>query len=75
HTIGKHGPTRTVEPQMVFELAFEGIQTSPRHKSGLALRFPRIARIRADKSLHEADTIETARILLHQHRNPAGTSE
>jgi DNA ligase-1 len=70
HTIARHGPTRTVEPEMVFELAFEGIQESPRHKSGIALRFPRIARIRHDKLPDQADTIVTARQLLASHRNP-----
>jgi DNA ligase-1 len=58
------GPVRTVKPHLVFELAFEGIQRSPRHKSGVALRFPRIARWREDKPPEEADTIETVRGLL-----------
>jgi len=73
HTIAKHGPTRSVEPLMVFELAFEGIQNSPRHKSGIALRFPRIARIRDDKSPKDADTLDTARQLLHAHRSGTGS--
>lgn len=67
HTIARHGPTRTVAPTMVFELAFEGIQESTRHKSGIALRFPRIARIRSDKMANQADTLETARALLESH--------
>lgn len=64
HTTGRFGPVRTVEPQLVFELHFEGIQRSPRHKSGLAVRFPRIARWRTDKPAREADTLETVRALL-----------
>ncbi|MEO8336821.1 MAG: cisplatin damage response ATP-dependent DNA ligase, partial [bacterium] len=64
HTIEKFGPVRQVEPVQVFELAFEGIQHSPRHKSGVAVRFPRIARWRTDKPASEADTIETLRTIL-----------
>jgi DNA ligase-1 len=64
HTIEKFGPVRQVEPVQVFELAFEGIQHSPRHKSGVAVRFPRIARWRTDKPASEADTIETLRQIL-----------
>ncbi|MEO6529258.1 MAG: ATP-dependent DNA ligase [Gemmatimonadaceae bacterium] len=64
HTVEKFGPVRQVEPVQVFELAFEGIQRSPRHKSGLAVRFPRIARWRTDKPASEADTIETLRQIL-----------
>ena len=64
HTLEKFGPVRHVEPVQVFELAFEGIQKSPRHKSGVAVRFPRIARWRTDKPASEADTIETLRALL-----------
>jgi DNA ligase-1 len=64
HTVEKFGPVRQVEPVQVFELAFEGIQHSPRHKSGVAVRFPRIARWRTDKPASEADTIETLRQIL-----------
>jgi DNA ligase-1 len=64
NTLEKFGPVRTVKPELVFELAFEGIQRSTRHKSGLAVRFPRIARWRQDKPAREADTIETVRTLL-----------
>src|SRR3954453_8455746 len=64
HTVEKFGPVRQVEPVQVFELAFEGIQRSPRHKSGVAVRFPRIARWRTDKPASEADTIETLRAIL-----------
>lgn len=64
NTIEKYGPVRHVAPVQVFELAFEGIQHSPRHKSGVAVRFPRIARWRTDKAASEADTIETLRAIL-----------
>jgi DNA ligase 1 len=64
HTLEKFGPVRTVKPELVFELAFEGIQHSTRHKSGIAVRFPRIARWRADKRAEEADTLEQVRSLL-----------
>jgi DNA ligase 1 len=56
-TLEKFGPVRSVKPTLVFELGFEGIQRSPRHKSGIAVRFPRMLRIRDDKPLHEADTL------------------
>jgi DNA ligase-1 len=55
---------RSVEPTQVFELHFEGIAPSPRHKSGVAVRFPRIARWRTDKKAEEADQIETLRRLI-----------
>jgi DNA ligase-1 len=64
HTIEKFGPVRSVEAYHVFELAFEGIAPSPRHKSGVALRFPRIMRWRHDKTLSEADTLERLQALL-----------
>ncbi len=56
NTIDKFGPVRSVTATLVFEIAFEGIQPSPRHKSGIALRFPRIARWRKDKNAKEANT-------------------
>ena len=65
NTVEKFGPVRSVKPEQVFELAFEGIQPSPRHKSGVAVRFPRIARWRTDKKPQDADTLETLRALLH----------
>ncbi len=65
-TLEKFGPVRSVKPTLVFELAFEGIQRSPRHKSGIALRFPRMLRIRDDKPLHEADTLQTLQALLKE---------
>jgi DNA ligase-1 len=64
HTVERFGPVRQVEPVQVFELAFEGIQRSPRHKSGVAVRFPRIARWRTDKTAADADTIDALRALL-----------
>ena len=64
HTTERYGPVRRVTPELVFEIAFEGIQASPRHKSGIALRFPRMARWRRDKGVDEIDTIETLRALL-----------
>lgn len=57
NTIEKFGPVRSVNPYWVFEIAFEGIAESPRHKSGIALRFPRILRWREDKKASEANTI------------------
>jgi len=64
HTKEKFGPVRTVKPELVFEIAFEGIQASPRHKSGIAVRFPRISRWRKDKLLSQANTIEDLKALL-----------
>jgi DNA ligase 1 len=64
NTQEKFGPVRTVTPQLVFELAFEGIQRSSRHKSGIAVRFPRILRWRQDKPMQEADTLATIRAML-----------
>jgi DNA ligase-1 len=64
HTLEKFGPVRTVKPELVFELAFEGIQRSTRHKSGIAVRFPRMARWRTDKRPEDADTLETVRGLI-----------
>lgn len=66
-TLEKFGPVRTVKPELVFELAFEGIQLSNRHKSGIAVRFPRIARWRHDKKPEDADTLETVRALLERN--------
>ena len=66
NTVEKFGPVRHVKPEHVFELGFEGIQASPRHKSGVAVRFPRILRWRTDKRPEDADTIETLNALLVQ---------
>jgi DNA ligase-1 len=67
HTVQKFGPVRQVEPQQVFELGFEGIQASPRHKSGVALRFPRMLRWRKDKPVDEIDTLDNLKALLAVH--------
>lgn len=68
NTIEKFGPVRRVKPEQVFELAFESIQASTRHKSGLAVRFPRISRWRKDKTAEQADNIETVFELLELHQ-------
>jgi DNA ligase-1 len=67
HTTERFGPVRAVEPRQVFELAFEGLQPSRRHRSGLAVRFPRISRWRRDKPAAEADTLAAARTLMEQY--------
>jgi DNA ligase-1 len=67
NTKERFGPVRTVKPGLVFEIAFEGIQESPRHKSGIALRFPRIQRWRKDKPIAEANTLEDLKALLSQY--------
>ncbi len=58
------GPVRAVKPQLVLEVAFDGVQRSGRHKSGVALRFPRVSRIRWDKPAGEADKLETVEKLI-----------
>jgi DNA ligase-1 len=58
-TVARYGPVRAVEPQVVLEVSFDSIQRSTRHKSGFALRFPRIVRLRPDKRPEEADTLQT----------------
>lgn len=63
-TIEKFGPVRSVKPTMVFEIGFEGIQLSTRHKAGIAVRFPRILRKRDDKTVQDADTLDTLKGLL-----------
>ena len=63
-TLEKFGPVRSVRPTLVFEIGFEGIGASPRHKSGVAVRFPRMLRLRPDKALHEADTLQTLQDLI-----------
>jgi DNA ligase-1 len=64
HTIEQFGPVRAVEPTMVLEIAFDAVFPSSRHKSGLAMRFPRVHRIRWDKPADEADTLETVQKLV-----------
>ena len=60
-TTEKFGPVRSVTPTLVVELGFEGIQASPRHKSGIAVRFPRMLRLRWDKPVDQADTLQALR--------------
>ncbi len=64
HTVNRFGPVRETDRSLVFEVAFDSVHASKRHKSGLAMRFPRISRIRWDKPAHEADRIETLRGLV-----------
>jgi len=64
HTVERHGPTRSVEPTQVFELGFEAIARSTRHRSGVAVRFPRILRWRQDKPAREADSLDALRRML-----------
>ena len=64
HTRERFGPVRAVAPEQVFELAFEGLRPSSRHKAGLALRFPRILRWREDKPAQQADQLATLQRLL-----------
>ncbi len=64
NSIEKFGPVRTVKPELVFEIAFEGIQASSRHKSGVALRFPRMSRWRTDKKPDEINTLEDLKKML-----------
>lgn len=64
NTIERFGPVRSVKPKHVFEIAFEGINASSRHKSGVALRFPRISRWRRDKPISEANTLDDLRTML-----------
>ncbi len=69
NTKEKFGPVRTVKPSLVFEIGFEGIQESNRHKSGVALRFPRILRWRLDKKVEEANTLDELKELLQIYQN------
>ena len=64
NTLNRFGPVREVKKELVLEVAFDSVHESSRHKSGIALRFPRIHRIRWDKPAQEADTIETMRAFL-----------
>jgi DNA ligase 1 len=69
NSIEKFGPVRTVKPELVFEIAFEGIAASKRHKSGVALRFPRINRWRKDKPVSEINTLEDLKKMLDIYGN------
>lgn len=64
HAVGRFGPVREVKKELVLEVAFDAVHTSNRHKSGVALRFPRIHRIRWDKPAKEADTLATVKSLI-----------
>ena len=64
NTLERFGPVRSVTPYHVFEIAFEGIALSKRHKSGVATRFPRMLRWRKDKNIHEANTLEDLKLLI-----------
>jgi DNA ligase-1 len=75
HTREQFGPVRSVEPKLVFEVAFDAIFPSSRHKSGIAMRFPRIHRIRWDKPAVEADTLTTAKALITAVRDEALPAE
>lgn len=70
NTLQKFGPARSVKPELVFEIAFEGIHASKRHKSGVAVRFPRIMRWRQDKLAAEADRLSTAKSLMKRTSTP-----
>ena len=70
HTVNRFGPVREVEKTLVLEVAFDGIGQSRRHKSGLAMRFPRISRIRTDKPAAEADTLAALAALAGQDARP-----
>jgi DNA ligase 1 len=63
-TLEKFGPVRSLKPTLMFELGFEGINRSTRHRRGIAVRFQRMLRMRTDKPLHEADTLQTLEALL-----------
>ena len=71
NTTSKNGPFRAVKPEQVFELAFEGVQDSTRHKAGLAVRFPRINRWRTDKPVSEIDTLATLRAMIAEEPTTA----
>ena len=73
HTVADHGWVREVEPKVVLEVTFNAVMESDRHDSGYALRFPRIVRLRDDKSVDEIDTIERVReIFERQKRRESG---
>ncbi|MFM7921612.1 MAG: ATP-dependent DNA ligase, partial [Planctomycetaceae bacterium] len=75
NTLERFGPVSSVRAELVFELAFEGLQLSPRHKSGIAVRFPRIARWRRDKTVADIDSLETLRELIRSREQVAGGGE
>lgn len=69
NTIERFGPVHAVRPELVFELAFDGIQPSTRHKSGIAVRFPRMARWRRDKKPEDADSLDSVKALMPREAN------
>ena len=71
NTIDRFGPVRSVEPQLVLEIAFVSLHRSARHKSGIAMRFPRVHRIRWDKPAAEADRLETLEAMIVGEKNSA----
>jgi DNA ligase-1 len=73
-TVEKFGPVRSVRPTMVFEIGFEGIALSSRHKAGIAVRFPRILRKRDDKTIDDADSLDTLKGLLTALAGPSSDS-
>src|SRR5258707_708369 len=75
HTIDDQGFRRTVEPKIVLEVAFNNMMRSSRHESGYALRFPRILRLRTDKSADEIDTLETVKEIFARQASGAKRSE
>jgi DNA ligase 1 len=76
HTLEDRGHFRTVEPIVILEVAFNNIQKSSRHESGYALRFPRIVRIRKDKTVEDIDTLDSvAKLFARQGQLPAFATE
>jgi DNA ligase-1 len=75
HTLDDHGFRRTVEPKIVLEVAFNNMMQSSRHESGYALRFPRILRLRTDKSVDEIDTLETVKEIFTRQASGAKQKE
>jgi DNA ligase-1 len=75
HTVERYGPVRLVEPGLVFEVAFDAVHPSARHKSGVAMRFPRIHRIRWDKPAAEADHVDAVKSLIEQTDRSASLSQ
>ncbi|MEO1992791.1 MAG: ATP-dependent DNA ligase, partial [Pirellulales bacterium] len=69
-TIEKHGPVRVVKPTLVFQLSFDGVAYSTRHKSGVAVRFPRIARWRRDKNPEEAAQLKDIKKMIESNELP-----
>lgn len=72
HSLEKFGPVRTVKPELVFEIGFEGISESKRHKSGVALRFPRMLRWRTDKKPEDINTLEDLKAMLNTYQSQQG---